>query len=248
MEEDIKYQINVDVVDNPVATSEENQKIFRVFHPRTVDDEGVVEEIMNINPGYERETVRSIYQFSMRILKSLLVSGARVKTSLFDASIQSRGAANGMQWDDNQNSLYVQFKQSAELREAISNNIVCVQGAKQSTITLHNCFNVSTQTYGFTATIGRNFILKGKFIKLVGTHPSVGVTLTAADGTVTRIGRGLITTNTPTQLNLLIPEILSPGEYTLTVTTQYSTSRLLKHPRSVSHSLQVLPCTQPDEP
>lgn len=86
-----------------------------------------------------------------------------------------------------------------------------------------------------SATAGHNFFVRGAMLKVVGDHESVGVTLTDSKGAATKLTDDQITINNPSSLTLLLPAGLTEGEYTLTLTTQYSTSnRLLKTPRSVS--------------
>lgn len=81
-----------------------------------------------------------------------------------------------------------------------------------------------------SATAGRNFFVRGAMLKVAGSDESVGVTLTNADKTVTKLTDDLITINNPSSLTLLLPAELTEGEYTLTITTQYSSSgTLLKH-------------------
>ncbi len=74
-----------------------------------------------------------------------------------------------------------------------------------------------------SATAGRNFFVRGAMLKVVGDHESVGVTLTNdAKGATTKLTDDQITINNPSSLTLLLPADLAEGEYTLTVTTQYS--------------------------
>ena len=57
---------------------------------------------------------------------------------------------------------------------------------------------------------------------------------------MTRLTADMLAVNNPSQLVILLPATLADGEYTLTVTTQYSGSgRLLKTPRSVSRTLFI---------
>ena len=77
-------------------------------------------------------------------------------------------------------------------------------------------------------------------LKVMGDDPAVGVTLTDSKGTVTKIDDDDITINKPSELTLLLPTGLEDGEYTLTVTTQYSKGNIgLKSPRSVSTQIWV---------
>ena len=91
-----------------------------------------------------------------------------------------------------------------------------------------------------SATAGRNFFVRGAMLKVVGDDESVGVTLTNEAKAVTKLTDDLITINNPSSLTLLLPADLAEGEYTLTVTTQYSAaSRFLKTPRSVSVQIWI---------
>lgn len=77
-------------------------------------------------------------------------------------------------------------------------------------------------------------------LKVVGDDESVGVTLTSAAKAVTKLDEDMITINNPSSLTLLLPADLADGEYTLTVTTQFSKSnRTLAEPRSVSTQIWV---------
>ena len=77
-------------------------------------------------------------------------------------------------------------------------------------------------------------------LKVMGDDPAVGVTLTDSKGTVTKIDDDDITINKPSELTLLLPASLADGEYTLTVTTQYSKGNVsLKSPRSASTQVWI---------
>lgn len=82
---------------------------------------------------------------------------------------------------------------------------------------------------------GRNLTLTGRNIKVVGTDPSVGVTLTKADNPQTTVKIGLedITVNEPTRLIFVLPSTVTDGLWTVQVTTQYGSGRsTVKTPRS----------------
>ena len=90
-----------------------------------------------------------------------------------------------------------------------------------------------------TATSGRNLIVRGAMLKVVGSDAAVGVSLTNSEGVVTKLDDDMIASNKPSELMLLVPTGLADGEYTLTVTTQYSTGTTLKAPRSTTITLWV---------
>lgn len=53
MAEKIKYQINVQMMDNAVTKDNPNDKIFSVVSNGTVDKERLIAEMMKVNPGLE---------------------------------------------------------------------------------------------------------------------------------------------------------------------------------------------------
>ena len=75
---------------------------------------------------------------------------------------------------------------------------------------------------------------------VVGDNESVGVMLTNAAKAITKLTDDLITINHFSSLTLLLPADLAEGEYTLTVTTQYSSfGYVLKEPRTISTQIWV---------
>lgn len=172
-------------------------------------------------------------------LKRLLLSGWRINNKLFEAVVQSRGLTYDGKWDPLVNSLYVNFQQGKELREALKEVEVVVIGKRQKTFYIRGSKDSATGRTDFVATPGECFILLGKNIKLAGEHLAVGITLSNEEGAF-RISKEDIIVNQPSKLMFLIPKDISTGEYKLTVTTQYASGgRLLKAPRSVSQIIYV---------
>ena len=98
----------------------------------------------------------------------------------------------------------------------------------------------SAQGAGFRVKAGRAFTLHGRNIKVVGDDPSVGISLTDSDGTVTKIEGDLIIQNDPKKLVFIIPAGLDEGDYELKVVTQYAGGNWkLKTPRTISRTLTI---------
>lgn len=239
MAEDIKYQINVQLADNTVTKDDLTDKIFTIVSGGTADQERIIKEMMTLNPGLEPETLRHVMDLENRVIKKLILNGMRVNTGLYEAGAKCRGVVHGTAWDPEVNSIYVNFTQGKEIREAIQTARINVIGEKGATMYFSTGTDASTRVAGFTATSGSNFMLTGKNIKVAGDDPSVGITLTDSEGKVTKIEGGMIGVNDPSKLVFFIPAGLADGEYTLTVTTQYSTGAQLKTPRSASAALRI---------
>ena len=239
MADEIKYQINVQMADNTVTKDDLTDKIFVVVNNGTANKERIISEMMEVNPGLERETLRHVLDLENRVIKKLLLNGMRVNNGLFEAAAQCRGVVQGTAWNPEVNTIYVNFQQGKDMREAIQAATINVIGEKGATMYLSTGEDGATRSAGFTATAGSSFTVTGKNIKIAGDDPSVGITLTDSDGTETKITGGMIGLNQPSKLIFFIPAGLADGAYTLTVTTQYSQGGLLKEPRSASQTLYI---------
>ena len=220
---DIKYTLNAQLADNSVTVDDKNDRILALVSAGTADKQRVISEIMAINPGLEREVVEA------------------VNMGLYHAVAQFTGVVLNKAWNPERNSVYVAFTQGADMREAIRATGVNIIGEKGSTMFVAGTQDTATRATNATATAGRNFTLTGSKLKIAGTDPAVGITLTSASGVVTKVTEDLWAVNDPSKLVFIIPAELENGEYTLTVTTQYSTNgkTLLKTPRSVSQTIYL---------
>ena len=135
---------------------------------------------------------------------------------------------------------FVSFTQDKDLREAIAQTSVNILGEKRDAMYIIGGEDAATRATDGMATAGRNYTLNGRLIKVVGEHESVGITLTDASGKVSKLPNDMLVVNNPSQLIILLPSDLTDGDYTLTVTTQYSgTNTLLKTPRSTSKVITI---------
>ncbi len=237
---DIKYTLNAQLMDNTVTVDNKDDKILSLVSAGTADKQRIISEMMAVNPGLERETVEAVVNLEQRVMQKLLLTGFRVNNGLFQAVAQFTGVVEGMAFDPAKNTVYVSFTQGKDLREAINSVTVNIVGEKGSAMYMAGGTDTATRMDGFTATAGRNYTAKGKNIRIFGSHPSVGITLTDSKGTITKITQDMIALNNPSEVIFLIPAGLADGAYTLTLTTQYgSGAKELKTPRSIEKTLYL---------
>ena len=233
------FYITVEQTSSPITPPDAH--IFRVLPSNTANLQRIIDEMMKESASVSREVVEIVLKRERNTMKRLLASGWRINDELFDAMVQARGLTYNGEWDPQVNSLYVNFQQGKELREALKDVEVVVAGKRQKPFYISGCWDQATGRTDFVATAGRCFTLTGKNLKVMGTHPSVGITLTNEEGECIRIGEECMVVNWPSKLRFIIPEDMPEGEYELRVTTQSSSGAyLLKAPRSVSHSLRVI--------
>lgn len=228
------------LADNAVTTDNKTDKVLLLESAGSVGPDDVLEEMLKQDTGLRPETLRHSIDLYNRVLTDLILNGYSVNTGLFRAVAQLTGVVEGGVWDKEKNSIYVSFTQDKALREAIRETSVHILGEKANVMYILETEDKKTGRKDGSATAGRNFFVRGSMLKVVGDDESVGVTLTSAVKAVTKLDEDMITINNPSSLTLLLPADLADGEYTLTVTTQFSKSnRTLAEPRSVSTQIWV---------
>lgn len=86
-----------------------------------------------------------------KTLKRLLLSGRRINTKLFEAVVQSHGLTYNGKWDPQHNSLYVNFRQGKELRDALEELEVVVVGKRQKPFYINGSKDSATGRTDFVA-------------------------------------------------------------------------------------------------
>ena len=223
------------LIDNAVTTDNKTDKILLLASAGSL----TLEEMYKQDTGLRPETMRHSVTLYHRIVMDLILNGYSVNTGLFRAVPQLKGVVEGGVWNKENNSIYVSFTQDKALREAIAKTVVEILGEKSNIMYILETEDRKTGLKDGSATAGHNFFVRGAMLKVVGDHESVGVTLTDSKGATTKLTDDQITINNPSSLTLLLPADLAEGEYTLTVTTQYSNSYTLKVPRSISTPIWI---------
>lgn len=228
------------LTDNAVTVNNKTDKILLLQSAGSLGLSDVLEEMQKQDTGLRPETMHHAVTLYHRVVMDLILNGYSVNTGLFRAVPQLTGVIEGGVWNKEKNSIYVSFTQDKALREAIAQTVVEILGEKSNIMYILETEDKKTGLKDGSATAGRNFFIRGAMLKVAGDDETVGVTLTNAAKAVTKLADDLITINNPSSLTLLLPAELTEGEYTLTITTQYSSSgTLLKTPRSVSTPIWI---------
>ena len=220
------------LIDNTVTTDDLNDKILQLESAGKADFDDIIDEMLKEDTGLRIETLRHSVSLYNRVVARLILSGYSVNTGLFRAVAKFLGIVEGGVWNKEKNSIYVSVTQDKGLREEIAQTSVSILGTKSNVMYILETEDRKTGLKDGTAT-------SGAMLKIVGSDAAVGVSLTNSEGIVTKLDDDMIASNKPSELMLLIPPGLADGEYTLTVTTQYSTGTTLKAPRSTTTPLWI---------
>ncbi|MDR0891418.1 MAG: DUF4469 domain-containing protein [Mediterranea sp.] len=226
------------LTDNSVTVDDKTDKILNLDVTRSVNEDYLLDQMVKKNPGIRREIMATSVSLFQEAIAEEVCNGNSVNIGLCRFVAQFRGLIYGNSWDSSRNSIYVSIRQGRTLAKEISDTSVRILGERKG-MYIASGEDASTHATDFSATAGRNFILTGRNIKVVGDDPSVGITLTDSKGRVTKLSKDLFAVNTPSKLIFLLPPELKDGEYTLTLTTQYSNSSLLKVPRTAVELLYI---------
>ena len=223
------------------VTSDPNDKIFVLETTGKADINKVYEEMLAEDTGLRRETIVHVTTLYERICARLLMNGYQLNTGLFYAVPRLTGLVDSGRWNADKNSIYVAFTQDKVVREEIAKTTISILGEKGDVMYILETEDRKTGLKDGSMTPGRNFFVRGANLKVAGTKPSVGVTLTNTNTkAIVKLEEDMLTKNNPSELTLLIPADLADGDYQLTVCTQFGTSNhLLKEAREVSVDVHV---------
>ena len=234
------YYLYIQISCNALSVKDSTDELFEIFPQGSLSQETIIEEIVDTLGGDSNYIKRALLK-EKQIIKRALLMGKRVSNELFSAKILCRGLVSDGRWNPNVNSLYVNFQQSKELREALDNLSIRVIGEKQETRYISSCRSLSAERKEGKIVAGDSVEILGKNIKVGGSHSSVGIELIHENGNNIRIAEGKIVVNRPSKLIVLLPDNLEEGTYALMITTQYSRgSTLLKNPKIIKRVIDVI--------
>lgn len=228
------------LADNTVTVDNTEDKILILESAGTATLVDILNEMRTEDTGLRQETIEHVVKLYHRIVARLLLNGYNVNTGLFHGVAQFTGVVEGSAWNPKTNSIYVSLIQDKELREAIATTSVKILGTKADTAYILGSEDTATRATDGTATPGRNYRLRGRMIKVTGTHASVGITLVDSKGAETKIPTDMIAVNNPSEVILLLPATLADGVYELRLTTQFAASgKELKEPRAMTRTITI---------
>lgn len=216
--------------------------------------------------GEEEVKVKAALQVGMEVIAQAVASGFCVSTPLCYAQPMATGVVMEHELsqpvDREKVRVYASFRQGTAITEALAQAKLqlflqpAATGPYIAGMT-SAFYSEQTGTGGAVTRVplpmeaGGMAVITGNGLKVVGTDPTVGVTLTSVDnpGTSYFIPASKISPNTPKKLQFVLPAGVTEGAWTVKVTTQYSGSQFFtKEPRSFTLPRPVYVGLAPEEP
>lgn len=165
-----------------------------------------------------------------------LVNGSNVGFGLGIGGLAISGTfiGSGAQFDPAVHKLSVTHTLSAEVREALKRVQITILGTAQNDPLISKVINVATGETNQTILPGGGLNLEGVRIRVEGDAEGVGIRFRPfGGGEPVEVPLTSLLINNPSAISLIVPASLTPGDYNLELTTQYSPgSALLKQPRT----------------
>lgn len=217
--------------------------------------------------GEEVTKVRSALQVGMEVMAQAVASGFCVSTPLCYAQPMASGVIMAdelsLPVDREKVRVYASFRQGTAVAEALAQ--AKLQLFLQPAATGPYIAGMTSAYYNEQAgadgavtrvpvpmEAGGMAVITGNGLKVVGTDPTVGVTLTKADDADTSffIPASRISPNTPKKLQFILPAGVTEGAWRVSVTTQYTTgNKTTREPRTFTlDRLIYVGETAPDTP
>lgn len=248
MEEKITYTLNMQIADLLVGKSSEEKKILRILRNGTVNKQRVINEIMALEPGIERELVAAVIEYEQRGIERLLLTGHGVNMGLYYARPCVKGLYCDNAWDEKRNQVYVSLIQGKRLREAIARTQPNILGEKGKSAYISYIGRPGrykgNENELSSVQAGRPLEVRGRGIKLMGSGACID--FIDSNGEKTTVGPDMLALNGATRLVFVAPMTLTKGKYTLRITTWGNGSRLLKHSKTIEKkeiTVDALPST-----
>jgi hypothetical protein len=249
-----EYTLKGWLVNNNVTTDNTTDQILLLEAAGHITQDDLVQLLKDEDSGLRIEVIRHVMDLQNRVVARKVTEGFSVDTGLVHIKAQPKGLIEDMTWNPKKNSVHASILVDKVLREALAKASVHILGEKGDAMFIGSGLDAETRASNGHATTGSAYTLHGRMIKIEGDDESVGLSLTShSSGVVTKIGKGKIATNHPSRVQFYVPDTLTDGVYTVSITTQYSASKaLLKKPRTatweinVSRTIGTLP-VEPDQ-
>lgn len=228
------------IAPNTVTGENKGDKILVVESAGNVTLSGVIDAMIEKNTGLHRQTIQHVVELHNSTVTDLLLAGFSVNTGLFHAVVQLTGLLEDGAWNPKVNGMYISMVQGKVLRDGLEDTTVKILGEKSDAAFISGGQDVATRATDGKVTPGRNYTIRGRNIKVMGTDPTVGIYLVDSEGTKRKLDKDMIALNNPSDVIILLPTDLAEGTYELQLITQYSSGgKELKTPHLLTRTLMI---------
>lgn len=240
-----KIILNVNLYDNAV-TETKGDYVGKLVVTGTLHNVDIANRIVTKRTEYRLETIVNILEIADQEKVNAIAEGKSVVDGVGQYLVNVGGSFDGEKapFNPEYHKLGVAYTPGKLMRDTLKRVVVETRPAVTGPI-INDIVDSTTGEKNLLLTSAGPAVISGANIKVVGSNPSVGIYLTPAKGE--SIKAGVLIHNNPSQVTFMLPA-LENGEYTLSITTQYSAgNNTVKEPRTYTFPVLLYVGEIPDD-
>ena len=200
--------------------------IAKVVSARRYGLNDIIQRMLRRGTTATRADILAVIHLFIKVIKEIIEEGGMVHTDLFHTRFSIQGVFNGPDdaYDPKRHRLKLNLVAGKVLKALLTRIALEKTAPDQILPHILGFTDIVSERTNASITSGGVVEIIGSRLKIEGDHASNGVEFVAEDGTAHRVAT--LIDNKPTRLILIVPT-LSPGAYTLRITTQHSGSNTL---------------------
>lgn len=219
-----------------VLTERKDDRFGRVVTTRSLNEDDLVKLAVSRRTDLSSTTLKASLEILKQIAIEQISNGASVRFGLgfFNLTVSGVFIGDNARWDPTIHSLNVNSTPVAELREAVRATSVDVRGMASASLAINSLYDVTSGEENKRLTPGGGVNLNGNKIRIDGDAKGIGISLiNQGTNEAVVIPMNAILSNEPSKISFVAPAELPAGDYKLSITTQFSSSKtLLKEART----------------
>jgi hypothetical protein len=212
-----------------------NKRFGKVLTKKFLKEDDLIKIAVSRRTELNPSTLRAAIDILQEIAMDELLNGASVNfgPGIFKLAVNGAFTTEEPEWNSEEHKVVLQVTPTAQLYQMMEKVEVKVRGMAPVSTCINTVRELPNGKINASITRGNAVELQGVKLKIAGDNPANGITLTnTVSGEITVIPDGRMVENLPKKIIFIVPETLEPGDYQLTLTTQFSNgSTLTKQPR-----------------
>ena len=232
--------LNTDLYDN-LLTERKGDYTAKPRITGTLYNTDIAARIVAARTEYQHGTILNILDMADSHKVQAIAEGKSVVDGVGQYLVNVQGAFEGekAQFEPGKHALGITYTMGKLLRETLKLVKVGVNGVAAVGPVINTVTDSTSKAINGQLSSGGALVLGGVNLKIQGDDPSIGVYLTPTTEGAAPMKAPVVIANSPSQVIVQMPT-LADGQYTVSLTTQYSGSRNVKEPRTYTFPIILI--------
>ncbi|MRY40258.1 DUF4469 domain-containing protein [Parabacteroides distasonis] len=232
--------LNTDLYDN-LLTERKGDYTAKPRITGTLYNTDIAARIVAARTEYQHGTILNILDMADSHKVQAIAEGKSVVDGVGQYLVNVQGAFEGekAQFEPGKHALGITYTMGKLLRETLKLVKVVVNSVAAVGPVINTVTDSTSKAINGQLSSGGALVLGGVNLKIQGDDPSIGVYLTPTTEGAAPMKAPVVIANSPSQVIVQMPT-LADGQYTVSLTTQYSGSRNVKEPRTYTFPIILI--------